>query len=48
MHGNACFLILQFEENGKYYCAEVVNIMLPYDKFVQYSNGVSNNVSPEN
>jgi hypothetical protein len=37
----------QSEENGKYYCAEVVSIMIPYDTFVQYSNDASNKVSPE-
>jgi len=42
-----CFDLRQFEENGKYYGAEVVSITIPYDKFVQYSNDVSNNVSPE-
>jgi hypothetical protein len=37
----------QFEEYSKYYCAEVVSIIIPYDKFVQCSNDFSNNVSPE-
>jgi len=42
-----CLDFRQFEENGKYYCTEVASITIPYDKFVQYSNDVSNNVSPE-